>query len=60
MLSLVKPGEIGLGATAHGRLPETWRSLWTRLADVSTGWVYAQTTLPYPLYLYTGRWSRLI
>jgi adenylate cyclase len=60
MLSLIKPGEIGLGATASAKLPETWRNLWVQLADVSTGWVYTGTALPYPLYLYTGRWARLV
>jgi class 3 adenylate cyclase len=60
MLGLVKPGEIALGAAAWGRLPTTWQTLWTELSPVSTGWIYADTTSPYPLYLYTGRWAKLI
>jgi class 3 adenylate cyclase len=60
MLPLIKAGEIGLGGRAHWQLPEPWRQQWTRLADVNTGWVYVGTTNPYPLYLYTGRWARLL
>jgi class 3 adenylate cyclase len=60
MLGLVKPGDIALGATAWNRLPPLWRTLWTELSPISTGWVYTDTVVPYPLYLYTGRWARLI
>jgi adenylate cyclase len=59
MLSLVEPDQIGLGAAACSELPESWRTLWTRLADVSTGWIYSVSKQPYPLYLYGGRWARL-
>jgi len=60
MLSLVKAGEIGIGANARNRLPLAWQTQWTQLSPVSTGWNYGDTTTPYPLYIYTGRWSRLI
>jgi len=60
MLGLVKPGEIVLGAAARGRLPAAWQTLWTELSALSTGWVYTDTALPYPLYLYTGRWAKLV
>lgn len=60
MLALVKPGEIALGGAARNWLPPLWQVSWTMLSPVSTGWVYADTTIPYPLYLYTGRWTRLI
>jgi adenylate cyclase len=60
MLSLLKASEIGLGSAARDRLPTAWRSAWTTLSDESTGWVFNGTTTPYPLYLYSGRWSTLI
>jgi adenylate cyclase len=60
MLSLLKANQIGLGSAARDRLPETWRTAWTTLLDVSTGWVFNGTTTPYPLYLYSGRWSTLV
>lgn len=60
MLGLVKPGEIALGATAKNLLPTQWQTNWTTLSLVSTGWVYTDTNLPYPLYLYTGRWANLV
>jgi class 3 adenylate cyclase len=60
MLALIKANQIGLGSAAQVRLPDTWRKSWTTLSDVSTGWVFNATTTPYPLYLYTGRWSKLI
>lgn len=59
MLSEVKAGQVALGAAAQARLPETWRTSWTELAPVATGWVFGDSTVPYPLYLYTGRWARL-
>lgn len=60
MLALVKPGDIALGAGARGQLPPLWQTLWTELSPISTGWVYTDTTVPYPLYLYTGRWAKLL
>ena len=60
MLSQVKPGDIGLGASACAQLPDDWRTRWAILSPVATGWVYGDSTTPYPLYLYTGRWARLI
>jgi len=61
MLSLINPGDIAMGATARERLPLSWKTSWTQLSPISTGWVYAlNTSLPYPLYLYTGRWAKLI
>jgi class 3 adenylate cyclase len=60
MLALIKPGDIALGATARNRLPLPWQTSWTTLSPISTGWSYGTTKLPYPLYLYTGRWMRLI
>ncbi|MBI2346178.1 MAG: adenylate/guanylate cyclase domain-containing protein [Deltaproteobacteria bacterium] len=60
MLDLVKPGDIALGAAARNRLPILWQLLWTDLAPISTGWVYTGTNTPYPLYLYTGRWAKLV
>jgi class 3 adenylate cyclase len=60
MIGLVKPGDIAIGAVARNRLPPLWQTNWTVLSPISTGWVQADTNAPYPLYLYTGRWARLI
>jgi len=60
MLGLIKPNDIGLGASAWSRIPVIWSATWGELSHVSTGWIYSQTDLPYPLYLYKGRWARLI
>ena len=60
MLNLVSAGEIAVGANAYARVPESWRAAWCELAPVSTGWIYTGGSIPYPLYLYKGRWSRLI
>ncbi len=59
-LSMVSAGEIGLGHRAWSELPPLWKAAWTRQADVSTGWVQGATATPYPLYLYTGRWAKLL
>lgn len=60
MLGFVNSGDIALGAAARNRLPALWQTLWTTLSPISTGWVYTDTNLPYPLYLYTGRWAKLV
>jgi adenylate cyclase len=60
MLALIKPDDIALGASAWSRIPIDWSSRWGELSQVSTGWVYSETNFPYPLYLYKGRWARLI
>lgn len=59
-LGWISPGQIGLGAAAAQRIPPAWFASWTTLSPVSTGWVYSESDRPYPLYLYTGRWSKLI
>lgn len=60
MLGKVKANQLCLGSAARDRLPPLWQSHWTALADVSTGWSFAGTANPYPLYLYTGRWQKLV
>lgn len=60
MLAMIKPDDISLGACAWSRLPEPWRTNWTELSPIKTGWTYLDSSTPYPLYLYKGRWARLI
>lgn len=60
MLRSVCAGGIGLGASAQRRLPEPWRSTWTELSPASTGWQFGDSSVPYPLYLYTGRWAKAV
>jgi class 3 adenylate cyclase len=52
--------EIVLGAFARAELPLDWKTQYTELHPEATGWVYAATRLPYPLYKYTGRWIQLV
>jgi class 3 adenylate cyclase len=58
MLSFAEPGDIVIGETARYLLPESWHQF-TKPIEVSTGWTYVKSGLPYILYKYTGRWSRL-
>jgi len=60
MLSNAKAGEIVLGAAAKEQLPIDWQYRFTELAVLFTGWHYRVNGQPYPLYRYTGRWSRLM
>jgi len=59
MLAFAEPGDIVIGATVRDQLPLAWHQF-TQSTATATGWVYRQTGLPYPLYKYTGRWSRLM
>lgn len=58
MLSFAQAGEIVIGAAVRDQLPREWHQF-TQLLPVSTGWSYCSSGLPYSLYKYTGRWSRL-
>jgi len=58
MLSFAQPGEIVIGAAVRDQLPPDWYQF-TQHLPVTTGWNYRLTGLPYPLYLYTGRWNQL-
>ena len=60
MLNLISADQIAVGANAYARVPQSWRTAWCELAPVSTGWTYTGGSVPYPLYLYQGRWARLI
>lgn len=60
MLANLQAGQIGLGSNAWSRLPEMWRTNWTERSPISTGWTQGLLDIPYPLFLYTGRWTRLI
>ncbi len=60
MLGLVGAGQIAVGSSAFARVPDEWRTAWCELAPIDTGWTYTGGSIPYPLYLYKGRWSRLI
>ena len=60
MLRLAGENEIVLGEAAKNQLPIDWQLLWTEAHPANTGWIYRQSMKPYPLYKYTGRWSRVI
>jgi class 3 adenylate cyclase len=60
MLRFAGSNEIVLGEVAKNQLPADWQLLWTERLSVETGWVYRVGGRPYPLYKYTGRWSRLV
>jgi class 3 adenylate cyclase len=59
MLRHANPGDIVMGEVAKNQLPAEWQTLWTERLSVETGWVYRLSGQAYPLYRYTGRWSRL-
>jgi adenylate cyclase len=58
MLAFAEPGDIVIGTTVRNQLPPTWHQF-IQSMPVTTGWVYRQTGLSYPVYKYTGRWNRL-
>lgn len=60
MLRYAKSGDIVLGQVAKEQLPMDWQAQWTELVPEQTGWVYRINGNPYPIYRYTGRWSRLV
>ena len=55
MLAHADPGDIVIGETVRGQLPQAWHQF-AQPVPSSTGWTYRQSGLPYPLYKYTGRW----
>lgn len=60
MLSKASPNEIVIGESAKNALPLDWQARFTYIIPDGSGWVYKNTTIPYGLYKYTGRWSNLI
>lgn len=60
MIPNLKAGEIGLGTMAWARLPDYWRTTWSQISPISTGWTWGPKNTPYGLWLYTGRWNKLI
>ena len=60
MLALARPGEIVLGDLARNELSLAWQMAFTELITEETGWSYRVSNRSYPLYRYTGRWSRLV
>lgn len=59
-VTMITANQIALGGSAYGRVPEPWRATWCELSPVKTGWTYGGSSTPYPLYLYRGRWARLV
>jgi adenylate cyclase len=57
MLNDAGPSEIFIGEDVHKKLPSGWQQ-YSRLAKLSTGWVYISSGLTYSFYRYTGRWTR--
>jgi class 3 adenylate cyclase len=57
MLSFANPGDILIGETVLSRLPQRWADDYVRLRTVESGWVYASSGRPYPIYEYAGRWT---
>ncbi|WP_175727377.1 adenylate/guanylate cyclase domain-containing protein [Burkholderia ambifaria] len=51
--------EIVIGQAAREKLPVDWQIQYTQVHPEPTGWIYRATGLPYLLYKYMGRWSRL-
>jgi adenylate cyclase len=59
MLAKANPGEIVIGETVKQKLPQDWQK-YVEFVTSDTGWSYRASNLPYPLYKYIGRWSRLL
>jgi len=59
MLANARAGEIVLGQNARSRVPSVWGHF-VELAVLVTGWVHANTPMPYLLYRFTGRWQHLV
>lgn len=60
MLRHARAGDIVLGEVARNQLPLDWQLNWTELLPINTGWHYTLSGKAYPIYRYTGRWSRVI
>ena len=60
MLKYVGKNDILIGENVKRQLPEAWQLYWVTPYDIQSGWTYIQSGLPYKIYKYIGRWSRLI
>lgn len=60
MLAHCGENEIILGERAKAKIPQDWAASWATIHKVESGWVYSKTNSNYPLYLYQGRWSKLL
>lgn len=60
MLRHAGPDDIVLGEFARNQLPELWKSNWTQLMAIETGWYLRATGRPYGLFKYSGRWNQLV
>lgn len=60
MLKHASKNEIILGENAKQQLPPYWQANWVIPCQETSGWTYIQTGLPYKIYKYIGRWSRLV
>lgn len=55
-LSIATEGQIIIGASVSSLLPVDWRLQWVRPISTPSGFVYRLSGMPYPLFLYCGRW----
>ncbi len=60
MLKHVGKNEILIGENAKRELPQFWQDSWVAPYDIPSGWTYTSSGLPYKIYKYNGRWTRLI
>ncbi|MHB8217806.1 MAG: adenylate/guanylate cyclase domain-containing protein [Candidatus Sulfotelmatobacter sp.] len=59
MLAKAGEDEVVVGNEFRNRLPTTWAQH-SSLLTMESGFVYVVSQSPYPLYKYTGRWTRLV
>lgn len=57
MLSFADANTLLLGGMVLDGLPLEWRSNFVRLKTLETGWVHTANNLPYPFWIYDGRWT---
>ncbi len=59
LLKLAQKNQIIVGADVLLGLPEAWRSIHCKMVQESTGFVYAETQLPYLAYHFDAKWNGL-
>ncbi len=60
MLKFAKEDQIIMGEFAKQKLPIDWQIQYMQVLPINSGWTYRANGSPYPIYMYTGRWAKLI
>lgn len=60
MLRFASANEILLGDLAKRLLPSSWQERFAVQLPIDSGWIYRATNIQYPIFRYTGRWTKYI